>query len=729
MYDRIISCLRMRVGHWSARRLSFLGRVHVAKQVLGASLWYHATFVRPSKPQLDRIVAIIMAFVAGADVRAGHVPPLFPNRALSSLDWAQGGVRLVDVDGMICALQAKLVARLLEPEFLPWKQFMGQCLYRSPACIAAIPSFTARDVDHLGYGLRLLFTTFPLAQVGMPARQLGYLSAFQTLRPHRGVGLENMSATDVAQEPIFYNSHIVQQGGVPLEGGMAVSLARHGIACVGAFASSSPAGLPAGLREAAEFAQASLPHAWLATMQGAGQGDLSGEWFTHPALPAMAFRVLHSAPDLLVHAFSVGISFALTALDSVPRMQSSQLVPAHVLDWDPRRAYRSAPVDDDVQAAQLSHYLVRPIGSSFSPQLWSFGDRSLPAFVVKEACERRVQLRCLALDSSFLPFQPLRPAIWEDDWSAIGIPALGIRAREARWAQGLDRVPALVRSTRDWEPEPAAWQRQSRPRPLPPRRVFDATVASAAPSGPLVDALQDPLDRDGPHSAPPWSPVWRRLLGIELDRQHRALAWRILHGCVLCGAFRAYVGRGAAEQAPCPHAACQGSLQTLSHMFVACSVAAPVWDWVASIMACMPDCTRPPLTVSVLLADDSRVWKPPSKLQPLWLRLRLATLHALWCEAAKVRRGGPAVSARVVACRVLAYCRKLMLQHWSRVGMRRRDLGGCPQWLMSRDPHLSAEVFGQWWSAGAVLCQIVHAGVRPQIDIRWDAHHPVPIPP
>ena len=145
---------------------------------------------------------------------------------------------------------------------------------------------------------------------------------------------------------------------------------------------------------------------------------------------------------------------------------------------------------------------------------------------------------------------------------------------------------------------------------------------------------------------------------------------------VCCAVHSApYVGRGAAEQAPCPHAACQGLLQTLSHMFVACSVAAPVWDWVASIMACMPDCTRPPLTVSVLLADDSRVWKPPSKLQPLWLRLRLATLHALWCEAAKVRRGGPAVSARVVACRVLAYRRKLMLQHWSRVGMRRRDLG------------------------------------------------------
>ena len=415
-----------------------------------------------------------------------------------------------------------------------------------------------RDVDRLGYGLRLLFTTLPLAQIGMPARQLGYLSAFQTLRPHRGVALESMSVTDVAQEPIFYNSHIVQQGGAPLVGSVALALAQHGVACVGALAAPLPTTLPADLRAAAEFAQASLPLAWLGIMQGASHDAVRSEWYTHPTMPTMAFRVQHSAPGLLVHAFSVGISFALTPLDSVPRMHSSQLVPAHVLDWDPRRAYRSPPVDIDAQAPQLTHYLTQHLGSCFSPQLWSIGDRSLPAFVVKEACERRVQLRCIASDSSFVPSQPLRPAIWEDDWAADGVPALGIRAREARWVQGVGRAQALVRNTRDWEPEPAAWQRQSRPRPLPPRRVFDASVA-AAPARLAVDALQDPLGSDSSTSAPPWSPVWRRLLGIELDRQHRALARRILHGSVLCGAFRTYVGRGTAEQAPCPHAACMGS--------------------------------------------------------------------------------------------------------------------------------------------------------------------------
>ena len=85
---------------------------------------------------------------------------MFPNRNLSSLDWAQGGICLIDVDAMVCALQPKVIARLLEPEFLPWKQFFGQWLYRSHRCRAHTPAFAMREVDRLGYGLRLIFTTF-----------------------------------------------------------------------------------------------------------------------------------------------------------------------------------------------------------------------------------------------------------------------------------------------------------------------------------------------------------------------------------------------------------------------------------------------------------------------------------------------------------------------------------------------------------------------------------------
>ena len=104
IYERLISGLRMRVEHWSAKRLSFLRCAHVAKQVLGASIWNNAMFVRPSANQLQRIINVIMAFVAGKDAAATMSACLFPNRLVSALDWGQGGVRLVDVDAMIVAL-------------------------------------------------------------------------------------------------------------------------------------------------------------------------------------------------------------------------------------------------------------------------------------------------------------------------------------------------------------------------------------------------------------------------------------------------------------------------------------------------------------------------------------------------------------------------------------------------------------------------------------------------
>ncbi len=40
-FTGIYNAIAPRSGHWAAQGLSFLGRVHVAKQVLAASLWYH----------------------------------------------------------------------------------------------------------------------------------------------------------------------------------------------------------------------------------------------------------------------------------------------------------------------------------------------------------------------------------------------------------------------------------------------------------------------------------------------------------------------------------------------------------------------------------------------------------------------------------------------------------------------------------------------------------------
>ena len=131
---------------------------------------------------------------------------------------------------------------------------------------------------------------------------------------------------------------------------------------------------------------------------------------------------------------------------SVTRMHSSLswcLHMLHALGSSTCSISRLTCLIIDAQAPQHTHYLTQHLGSCFSPQLWSIGDRSLPAFDVQDACDRRVHLRCIASDSSFVPSQPDRPAIWEDDWAADGVPALGIRAREPRWVQGVGRATSL----------------------------------------------------------------------------------------------------------------------------------------------------------------------------------------------------------------------------------------------------------------------------------------------
>ena len=72
----------------------------------------------------------------------------------------------------------------------------------------------------------------------------------------------------------------------------------------------------------------------------------------------------------------------------------------------------------------------------------------------------------------------------------------------------------------------------------------------------------------------------------------------------------------------------------------------------------------------------------------------------------------------------------LILRHWFRVDLRRSALGGCPHWLLSRDPALTIGQFEQWWCAGGVLCRVIAvAGSRPRCEVVWDGERPVPLPP
>ena len=45
-----------------------------------------------------------------------------------------------------------------------------------------------------------------------------------------------------------------------------------------------------------------------------------------------------------------------------------------------------------------------------------------------------------------------------------------------------------------------------------------------------------------------WRHLWELASASHINRQHRILWWRILHGCLMCGAYKAYIHRATPQQ-------------------------------------------------------------------------------------------------------------------------------------------------------------------------------------
>jgi hypothetical protein len=90
---RRVGVLLPRVRAWARFSLTYLGRVHVAKQVLANTFSYHATFVAPPPDVLQQVVEAIDLFVVvGRVAEPDQAPPLrqVPSAAVESLPWALG---------------------------------------------------------------------------------------------------------------------------------------------------------------------------------------------------------------------------------------------------------------------------------------------------------------------------------------------------------------------------------------------------------------------------------------------------------------------------------------------------------------------------------------------------------------------------------------------------------------------------------------------------------------
>ena len=181
------------------------------------------------------------------------------------------------------------------------------------------------------------------------------------------------------------------------------------------------------------------------------------------------------------------------------------------------------------------------------------------------------------------------------------------------------------------------------------RKHFRASRTALAAVHNTKRSLAANFARDTPPRSSPQLTEWRRLWQLAsaayLDRQHRVLWWRILHGCVMCGAFSAYIGRATLQQACCPFACCctPTQPQTISHMFLGCPVAATVVSWLCRLWQAMTGHTPDASVATILAASTPDGHCASDALLQTWHRLRLAVRHNMVCQLRCTYLGHPCI--------------------------------------------------------------------------------------
>jgi hypothetical protein len=279
---------------------------------------------------------------------------------------------------------------------------------------------------------------------------------------------------------------------------------------------------------------------------------------------------------------------------------------------------------------------------------------------------------------------------------------------EALWMRpGRLRVPPLERAA-----QRAALQLEQQPAR---RRAVD------------VEALAGGAKEEGQE----YRAAWRRCWDRRLPRPLSQFGWLLLHGAVYVSAFRAYTfsleGDGAAA---CGAAGCAGAsppaLETLSHAFVDCPTVRPAVEWLRALWAAVAG-EPPPRQAAVLLADDHRIWQPPTaELRFLWTALRLQLLHSIWTlRCGRSLSGGEYTAVAVVALTVQRL-RRSMLRDFSWVRGDPRQEARDPTCFPGRQQHVwNRAHFEATWGAGGVLCRIgADSQGQPRLRLTLSAAHP-----
>ena len=227
--------------------------------------------------------------------------------------------------------------------------------------------------------------------------------------------------------------------------------------------------------------------------------------------------------------------------------------------------------------------------------------------------------------------------------------------------------------------------------------------------------------------------VWSRLVDPTLHRPHRITCWRLLHGCLGCGAFLAHVRRSGSAFCMAPCCGAGDQLDTLTHAFLRCPDSQPVVAWMVGVWRSLAgEEAAVPETPEFILADDPMGWAGAADpaLHQMWTRLRVATLGSLWHVRTSRLNALPGASfANTVVRLAVRTLRAAIERDWSRTLEDVRQVQGasfCTDWWRGCDAGLSRKRFIALWAQPPVFCRVEEpvGGV----EILISCSSPVPVP-
>ncbi|DBA88634.1 TPA: hypothetical protein ACH3X2_000275 [Trebouxia sp. C0005] len=252
----------------------------------------------------------------------------------------------------------------------------------------------ASQVQPLGYGANILFSTLSTASLQLPARLSGYVAAFRALQPHRLQSVSAMLPVDVHSEPLFFNRQVTQ----PPFSSPAMDSAGNAADATALMPEQKPHMLSASITKVAHLQLAlhqqqpqllglelrlvlfALPSAWQTV-----DSSSAAAWIQ--AFSTSGRQVIQHAQTAQLHTVSLHLQLLPTLVEPI-----SNPSPVHVVSWDSSRTWRG-PAHQSLQLGSplyLQGQLWGPHHLSLG--VWGWGTQPAHQLVVKQAGQRFLPL-------------------------------------------------------------------------------------------------------------------------------------------------------------------------------------------------------------------------------------------------------------------------------------------------------------------------------------------------